>query len=77
LQRCCHFALIILGRRKGSSQMLDGQISRYEKRILEEEKLAREARSAESAIAHQQAVMLYKSELAIVRRKLAPAVRET
>jgi hypothetical protein len=57
--------------------MLDRQIRRYEKRIVEEEKLAREARSSESAIAHQQAAMLYRTELAIVSRKRAVAVAET
>jgi hypothetical protein len=57
--------------------MLDSQIRRYENRILEEEKLVREARSSESALAHQQVAMLYKTELAIVRRKRASTVGET
>lgn len=56
--------------------MLDGQIMRYERRILEEERLAREAHSSERAIAHQQAAMLYKTELAIARRKRASAVMD-
>jgi hypothetical protein len=57
--------------------MFDGQIRRYENRIVEEEKLAREARSSESALAHLQVAMLYKSELAIVRRKRASERGET
>jgi hypothetical protein len=57
--------------------MLDGQIRRYENRIVEEEKLAREALSSESALAHQQVAMLYKTELAIVRRKRASTRGET
>jgi hypothetical protein len=57
--------------------MLDSQIRRYETRILEEEKLASEARSSENALAHHQVAMLYKSELAIVRRKRASTVGET
>jgi hypothetical protein len=57
--------------------MLDLQIRRYEKRIIEEEKLAREARSSETALAHQQVAMLYKTELAIVRKKRAMTVGQT
>jgi hypothetical protein len=51
--------------------MLDSQISRFENRIVEEEKLAREAISSDSALAHQQVAMLYKTELAIFRSKRA------
>jgi hypothetical protein len=56
-----------LGR--GNRSMPDSQIRRYENRIVEEEKLARQARSSEIALAHQQVAALYKTQLAIVRRK--------
>jgi hypothetical protein len=49
--------------------MLDQQIKRYESRIAEEEQLAGQARSSEGALAHLQAAMIYKSELAIIRKK--------
>ena len=68
-------AIIAIGKRNES--MLDGQIRRYETRIMEEEQRAREVRSSESALAHQQVAMLYKTELAIVRRKRAAAVGQT
>jgi hypothetical protein len=57
--------------------MFDSQIRRYENRIVEEEKLARQARSSEIALAHQQVAMVYKTELAIVRRKRASTRGET
>ncbi len=56
--------------------MLKGQIERYEKRIVDEEKLADEAISADSALAHRQVAMLYKGELAILRRSRAATVGE-
>lgn len=49
--------------------MLEGQIGRYEQRIAEEERLAREARSTDIALAHRQVAMLYKTELAIARNR--------
>jgi hypothetical protein len=51
--------------------MLDHQIRRYETRIAEEEQLATEAGSSEGALAHLQAAMNYKSELAILLEKRA------
>jgi hypothetical protein len=51
--------------------MLEGQIGRYELRIAEEERLAGEALSPDGALAHQQTAMIYKTELAIIRRKRA------
>ena len=57
--------------------MLDGQIRRYERRIADEERLAREAGTSDIAIAHQQTAMLYRTELAIVRKRRAAAVGET
>jgi hypothetical protein len=49
--------------------MVSGQIRRHEMRIAEEEKLAREATTSDAALAHQQIAMLYRSELAIIRRR--------
>jgi len=57
--------------------MLDAQIRRYEKRIVEEERLAREALTSESSLAHRQVAMIYKTELAIVRRKRRLMIGET
>lgn len=54
--------------------MLEQQIGR---RIAHEDKLASEATSADLALAHRQIAMLYKSELAIIRRKRAATVGET
>ena len=56
--------------------MLELQIGRYEKRIAQEEHLAREADSPDIALAHHQIAMLYKSELAIMRRRRVAAVGE-
>lgn len=52
------------------------ELQRFEKRIAQEEKLAREAISAELAQAHRQVAMLYKTELAIIRRKRVATVGE-
>lgn len=49
--------------------MLEQQIGRYERRIAEEEELARKAVSPDIALAHCQVAMLYKTELAIMRGK--------
>lgn len=57
--------------------MLDGQITRYEQRIWDEERLAREASSSEHASAHQQVAMIFKSQLAIVCKQRAVALGET
>jgi hypothetical protein len=57
--------------------MLTGQIGRYEKRIAEEERLASEAVSSDLALAHRQAAMLYRSELAILRKRRAANVSQT
>ncbi len=51
--------------------MLELQIGRYERRIAEEERLARGAISPDIALAHQQVAMLYKTELAILRSRRA------
>jgi hypothetical protein len=58
---------VIMRAWKRSRSMRDSQISRFENRTVEEEKLAREAISSDSALAHQQVAMLYKTELAIFR----------
>lgn len=57
--------------------MLDGQIGRYQKRIAEEERLARMALNPELSLAHKQAAMLYRTELTLLRRRSAAAVAET
>lgn len=57
--------------------MLERQIARYERRITEEERLARAAVSPDIALAHHQVAMLYRSELAIVRSKRAVQLGET
>lgn len=57
--------------------MLDGQIRRYERRIADEERLAREALTPDIAVAHHQTAMLYRTELAIVRKRRAASVGET
>ena len=57
--------------------MLDVQIRRYERRIAEEERLAGQAGTPDIAIAHHQTAMLYRTELAIVRKRRAEAVGET
>lgn len=57
--------------------MLDQQIKRYEKRMALEMKLASQAPSSESALAHQRCALLYQSELAIIRRKRTRDVAET
>ncbi|MBV1690532.1 hypothetical protein KRR38_23330 [Novosphingobium sp. G106] len=57
--------------------MLELQIGRYERRIAEEEALACEAISPDIALAHRQVAMLYKSELAIMRRKRVEVFGET
>jgi hypothetical protein len=56
--------------------MLDQQIRRYQARIAEEEQLADQAKSSEGALAHLQAAMIYKSELAIIRKKRAANLSE-
>jgi hypothetical protein len=48
--------------------VLDRLIDHYERRIAEEEQLAQKANSPDAALAHSQAAMLYRTELAIVRR---------
>lgn len=57
--------------------MLEGTISRYERRIADEEQLARDARTIEIAAGHLQIAMLYKTELAIVRKHRDWTVGET
>lgn len=57
--------------------MLELQIGRYERRIAEEEALACEAASPDIALAHRQVAMLYKSELALMRRKRIEVFGET
>lgn len=54
--------------------MPEQQIARYEKRIAEEEKLAGEAGAPSLALAHRQAAMLYRAELALVRSRRAAAL---
>jgi hypothetical protein len=56
--------------------MRDSQISWFERRIAEEERLAREASTPEIAVAHEQTVMVYKTELSLVRKRRAMAVGE-
>jgi len=57
--------------------MLELQIGRYERRIAEEEALARNAVSPDIALAHRQVAMLYKAELAIIRGKRVAVFGET
>jgi len=57
--------------------MLELQIGRYERRIAEEEALACGAVSPDIALAHRQVAMLYKTELAIMRRKRVEVFGET
>lgn len=52
------------------------QIGRYQKRIALEEKLAGEATTSDIALAHHQVAMLYKSELAVLRKRRAASVSE-
>lgn len=56
--------------------MLDKRIRDFEMRIAEEEKHAGEAGSRDKALAHQQAAMIYQSELALIRRRRAAAKSE-
>jgi hypothetical protein len=56
--------------------MHSGQVGRYEKRIAEEEMMADEAKSPDLALAHRQVAMLYKSELALMRRSRTAIVGE-
>jgi hypothetical protein len=57
--------------------MRDDQIKRYERRIAEEERCAREASTPDIAVAHHQTAMLYKTELSLVRNRRARTVGET
>lgn len=52
------------------------KIARYENRIAEEERMAREAISPELALAHRQVAMIYQSELSIMRRKRLTSISE-
>lgn len=56
--------------------MLERHIKRCEARIAEEERLARKATSPERALAHLQAAMVYRSEVAIIRGRRAATVGE-
>lgn len=57
--------------------MLEVHMSTFERRIAQEERLAREACSQDIATAHHQLAMLYKAELAIERKRRARAVSQT
>ncbi|MEJ5978150.1 hypothetical protein WG901_15970 [Novosphingobium sp. PS1R-30] len=57
--------------------MLDAQMTSFERRIAQEERLAREASSRDVATAHDQLAMLYKAELAVERKRRARAVSQT
>jgi hypothetical protein len=54
--------------------MPERQIQRFERQIAEEERQARQARSPENVLGHLQAAMLYKTELAIFRKRRAARV---
>ena len=56
--------------------MLETRMTVFERRITQEERLAREACSPDIATAHQQLAMLYKAELAVERKRRARAVGE-
>ncbi|MCW1429855.1 hypothetical protein [Novosphingobium sp. JCM 18896] len=57
--------------------MLEAQMSTFERRIAQEERLARETPNQDMAIAHHQLAMLYKAELAVERKRRARAVSQT
>lgn len=67
----------MFGKRRERESMFGQQISRYEKQIEAEEKLADAALTPEIALAHHQVAMLYKTELSIVRRKRAVELADT
>lgn len=52
--------------------MLEGHVARCRQRIVEEEALAREAASPDIALAHSQAAMILKSEVAMLERRSPP-----
>jgi hypothetical protein len=56
--------------------MSQGQIDRCQKRMAFEERFAREASSPDLAVVRQQAAMLYRAELTMLRSKRARAVGE-
>lgn len=49
--------------------MLEGHVERCIQRISHEEAMAREALTPEMALAHSQAAMILKSEVAILQQK--------
>lgn len=57
--------------------MLETRMNTFQQRIAQEERLAREAGSADIATAHHQLAMLYKAELAVERKRRARAVGQT
>lgn len=52
------------------AQMIQSDIEYCARRIAEEERLACEAASPEAGVVHSQMAMLYKSQLAALRRSL-------
>lgn len=56
--------------------MLERHVRQCEMRIAEEERLATQAGSPEAALAHFQAAMVYKTELAIFRGRRVATVGE-
>ena len=57
--------------------MLEARMTAFEQRIMQEERLAREAASQDIAMAHHQLAMLYKAELAVERKRRDRAVSQT